>query len=187
MDLQKLIAKPKKGARSGKAGEKLEVVGKSVLRVDGWEKIKGAAKYTDDLEFGPALLYAAVVESPFAHARIKSIDISKAEKLHGVVKVVTGKSFTHKFGLYMTDRYVFATDTVRFVGEQVAAVVASDPKTAMRGAALVEVKYEELSEKITPRPSRPEKLPPCALVLPPARHQYRALAQDPQGRPGKRL
>ena len=128
----------------------MKVVGESVLRVDGWEKIKGAAKYTDDLEFGPGLLYAAVVESPFAHAKIKSINTAKAEKLHGVVKVVTGRSFTHKFGLYMTDRYVFATDTVRFVGEQVAAVVAADPKTALRGAALVEVKYEELAPVFDP-------------------------------------
>ncbi|MDP2865411.1 MAG: hypothetical protein Q8O90_04125, partial [Elusimicrobiota bacterium] len=120
MDLHKLITKPKKTSKSAKAGEELTVVGKSVPRIDGWEKIKGAAQYTDDLEFGPGLLYAALVESPFAHARIKSIDISKAEKLHGVVKVVTGGNFTQKFGLYMNDRYVFATDTVRFVGEQVA-------------------------------------------------------------------
>ena len=123
MDLQKLITKPKKGVKPQRAVEELEVVGQSVLRVDGWEKIKGAAKYTDDLEFGPGLLFAAVVESPFAHAKIISIDTSKAEKLPGVVKVVTGRSFTHKFGLYMTDRYVFATDTVRFIGEQVAAGV----------------------------------------------------------------
>ncbi|MFA7008754.1 MAG: molybdopterin cofactor-binding domain-containing protein, partial [Elusimicrobiales bacterium] len=130
--------------------DELAVVGKSVLRVDGWEKITGAARYTDDLEFGPSLLFAAVVESPYAHAKIKSIDTSRAEKLHGVVKVVTGRSFTHKFGLYMTDRYVFATDTVRFVGEQVAAVVAVDAKTALRGAALVAVKYEELPLVLDP-------------------------------------
>ena len=144
MDLQKLITKPKKGAKAKRAGDVLTVVGQSLPRVDGWEKITGAAKYTDDLEFGPGLLYAALVESPYAHARIKSIDISKAEKLHGVVKVVTGRNFTQKFGLYMNDRYVFATDIVRFVGEQVAAVVATDPKIALRGAALVKAEYEEL-------------------------------------------
>ncbi len=148
MNLQ--ISRRVSGAGAKKNAERLKVIGKSELRVDGWEKIKGAAKYTDDLEFGPGLLYAAVVESPFAHARIKSINTAKAEKLHGVVKVVTGRSFTHKFGLYMTDRYVFATDTVRFVGEQVAAVVATDPKIALRGAALVEVKYEELSPVFDP-------------------------------------
>ncbi len=150
MNLQKLIVKPCKGVKSKNNTERLEVVGTNALRVDGWEKIRGAAKYTDDLEFGPGLLYAAVVESPFAHAKIISIDTARAEKLHGVIKVVTGRSFTHKFGLYMTDRYVFATDTVRFVGEQVAAVVATDPKTALRGAALVEVKYEELPPVFDP-------------------------------------
>jgi len=144
MDLQKLITRPEKGAKAAKAADALEVVGKSVQRVDGLEKIKGAARYTDDLEFGPGLLYAALVESPHAHARIKAIDTARAEKVHGVVKVVTGRNFKHKFGLYMNDRYIFANDVVRFVGEQVAAVVATDPKIALRAAALVKVDYEEL-------------------------------------------
>ncbi|HOW90241.1 MAG TPA: molybdopterin-dependent oxidoreductase, partial [Elusimicrobiales bacterium] len=150
MDFQKLVARPARKAGKAAVAEPLEVVGKSVLRVDGWEKIKGAARYTDDLEFGPALLYAAVVESPIAHGKIVSIDVSAAERTPGVVKVVTGRSFTHKFGLYMTDRYVFATDTVRFVGEQVAAVIASDPATALRAAALVNVKYKELKPVLDP-------------------------------------
>ncbi|PKM96956.1 MAG: dehydrogenase [Elusimicrobia bacterium HGW-Elusimicrobia-3] len=150
MDLQKLKTKPRKAARTAPAADGLKVVGKSVLRVDGWEKIKGAAQYTDDLQFGPGLLYAALVESPHAHARIKSLDTSAAEKLGGVVKVVTGRNFTQKFGLYMNDRYVFATDIVRFVGEQVAAVVATDPKIALRGAALVKVEYEELPAVMDP-------------------------------------
>jgi carbon-monoxide dehydrogenase large subunit len=144
MDLQKLATKPKKAAKPAQAEDGLKLVGKSVQRIDGWEKIKGAAQYTDDLQFGPGLLYAALVESPHAHARIKSIDISRAEKLDGVVKVVTGRNFVHKFGLYMNDRYIFANDVVRFVGEQVAAVVATDAKIALRGAALVKVEYEEL-------------------------------------------
>jgi len=144
MHLQKLITRPEKGAKAAKAADGLEVVGKSVQRVDGLEKIKGAARYTDDLEFGPGLLYAALVESPHAHARIKAIDTARAEKVHGVVKVVTGRNFKHKFGLYMNDRYIFANDVVRFVGEQVAAVVATDPKIALRAAALVKVDYEEL-------------------------------------------
>lgn len=144
MDLQKLIAKPKKAAQTKKSSDGFESVGKSLPRIDGWEKIRGAAKYTDDLEFGPGLLYAALVESPHAHARIVSIDTSAAEKVRGVVKVVTGRNFTHKFGLYMNDRYIFAKDVVRFVGEQVAAVVATDAKAAQRAAALVKVQYQEL-------------------------------------------
>ncbi len=152
MDIDKIISKPKKGVKSKAKvqDDGLQVVGQSVQRIDGWEKIRGAAKYTDDLEFGPGLLYAALVESPHAHARIKSIDTSAAEKLRGVVKVVTGRNFVHKFGLYMNDRYIFANDVVRFVGEQVAAVVATDAKTALRGAALVKVVYEELPAVMDP-------------------------------------
>ncbi len=119
-------------------------VGKPIIRIDGKEKVSGATKYTDDLNFGPNLLHAAIVESPFAHAKIINIDTSQAEKLPGVIKVFTGKDFPYKFGLYMKDRYIFAQDRVRFVGEQVAAVVARDLKTAKKAAKLVKVEYEEL-------------------------------------------
>lgn len=119
-------------------------VGKSVTRVDGLAKITGAAQYIDDLEFGPNLLYAEIIESPYAHAKINSIDISEALQVPGVVKVVSGKDFPYRFGLYMHDRYIFAQDKVRFVGEQVAAVIARDPRAAKRAAKLVKVDYTEL-------------------------------------------
>lgn len=119
-------------------------IGRPSTRIDGLEKIAGTAEYIDDIGFGPNLLYAAIIESPHAHAKIKKIDTSKAEALAGVVRVVTGKDFPHKFGLYMQDRYIFAQDRVRFIGEQVAAVIARDPRVAKRAAKLVEVDYEEL-------------------------------------------
>ncbi|MFH0880728.1 MAG: xanthine dehydrogenase family protein molybdopterin-binding subunit [Lentisphaerota bacterium] len=119
-------------------------VGKSVSRVDGLEKITGAAVYADDLDFGPNLLHAEIVESPHAHALIKRIETSRAAKIPGVVKVVTAKDFPCTFGLYMKDRFIFARDRVRFVGEQVAAVIARDAATAQRAAKLVRVVYEEL-------------------------------------------
>ncbi|GAG40091.1 unnamed protein product, partial [marine sediment metagenome] len=128
----------------------LKVVGESVERVDGWEKVTGAAKFTDDIEFGPGLLYACIVESPHAYAKIKKIDTRRAQKVQGVVRVVTGKDFPFRFGLYMKDRYIFAQDRVRFVGEQVAAVIARDPKTAARAAGLMKVEYEELSPIFDP-------------------------------------
>ncbi|HID15706.1 MAG TPA: hypothetical protein EYP16_02730, partial [Candidatus Atribacteria bacterium] len=62
----------------------LKYVGKNAIRIDGLEKITGAAKYVDDLDFGPSLLYIAVLESPYAHAKIKSIDTSEAENMPGV-------------------------------------------------------------------------------------------------------
>ncbi|OQA29062.1 MAG: 4-hydroxybenzoyl-CoA reductase subunit alpha [Verrucomicrobia bacterium ADurb.Bin345] len=124
--------------------EQFKFVGTDVQRIDGVDKVTGAAQYVDDLDFGPNLLHAEIVESPHAHAEILGIDTAAAEKVPGVVKVVTGKDFPYTFGLYMQDRYIFAKDRVRFVGEQVAAVIARDPKTAKRAAALVKVKYKPL-------------------------------------------
>ncbi|MFH1729523.1 MAG: xanthine dehydrogenase family protein molybdopterin-binding subunit [Pseudomonadota bacterium] len=123
---------------------KFKHVGKSPERIDGLEKITGVAQYVDDINFGPNLLHAHIVESPHANAIIKGIDTSKASKVEGVVKVITGKDFPYKFGLYMKDRYIFAQDRVRFVGEQVAAVIAKTPAIAKKAAKLVEVKYEVL-------------------------------------------
>ena len=124
--------------------KKYKYIGKSTTRVDGKVKISGAALFIDDIDFGPNLLYAAIVESPYAHAKINNIDISEAEKVPGVVKIVTGKDFPYRFGLYMHDRYVFAQDRARFVGEQVAAVIARDPRTAEKAVKLVQVSYTEL-------------------------------------------
>jgi CO/xanthine dehydrogenase Mo-binding subunit len=123
---------------------KLKYVGKSEIRIDGREKISGATRYTEDLDYGANLLYAVIVESTEAHALIRNIDISEAEKYPGVSGVFTGKDFPYKFGLYMKDRYVFALDRVRFVGEQVAAVVARDIKTAEQAAKLIKIEYETL-------------------------------------------
>ncbi len=124
--------------------ETTRVVGHSCPRIDGKEKITGSAQYVDDIEFGPNLLYAEVVESPHPSALIKGIDTRAAKKVPGVVAVVTGKDFPYKFGLYMQDRHILAQDRVRFVGEQVAAVIARDPKIAKRAAKLVKVDYRPL-------------------------------------------
>jgi len=130
--------------------EKLKFVGKPETRIDELDKISGAATFIDDINFGPDLLFAAVVESPHAHALIKKIDVSRALKLPGVVKVVTGKDLPYKFGLYMKDRYILAQERVRFVGEQVAAVIARDPKTAMKAVKLVDVQYKPLKPIFSP-------------------------------------
>lgn len=124
--------------------QEFKYVGKPSPRIDSKEKVTGATRFVDDLEFGPKLLFAAIVESPHAHAKIEHIDTSRAEAVPGVVKVVTGKEFPYRFGLYMHDRYIFAQDRVRFVGEQVAAVIARHPATAKKAAALVNVTYKEL-------------------------------------------
>ena len=124
-------------------------VGHATPRIDGLDKVTGAARFVDDLAFGPDLLHAEIVASPHAHARILAIDAHLAEEVPGVVRVVTGKDLPFAFGLYMKDRHVFAQDRVRFVGEQVAAVVARTPQAAKRGAQLLEVTYEVLPTALT--------------------------------------
>ncbi len=131
-------------------------IGHSSTRIDGLEKVTGAAQFVDDIDFGPDLLHAAIVESPHAHALIKGIDTTEAEAVPGVVKVVTGGDFPYRFGLYMKDRYIFAQDRVRFVGEQVAAVVARDSRVALRAAKLVKVDYEELAPIFDPETAMSE-------------------------------
>jgi len=129
---------------------KFKYVGKSIRRIDGLEKVTGAATFVDDIDFGPDLLYAEIVESPHAHALIEKIDASQAEKVPGVIRVVTGKDFPYKFGLYMKDRYIFAQDRTRFVGEQVAAIIARDPKIARKASKLIRVTYRELPQILDP-------------------------------------
>ncbi len=119
-------------------------VGKPAVRIDGKAKVTGAAEFIDDIDFGPDLLFAAIVESQAAHALIRKIDTRAALKVPGVVKIVTGGDFPFRFGLYMHDRFIFAQDRVRFIGEQVAAVIARDPATAQKAAKLVKVEYTEL-------------------------------------------
>ena len=130
--------------------EDLTTVGTPAVRIDGLDKISGAAEFVDDIDFGPGLLHAAIVESPHAYARIVSIDTSEAEKASGVIRIATGKDFPYKFGMYMEDRYVFAQDYVRFVGEQVAGVVARSHREAVQAAELVKVEYEVLEPLIDP-------------------------------------
>ncbi len=125
-------------------------VGKSVPRVDAYEKATGAAKYVDDMAFGPELLYGKLITSPVAHAKIKSIDTSKALALPGVKAVVTGQDNPTRLGLYLKDRYIFAYDRVRYVGETVAGVVATTPEIAEEAARLVEIEYEELKPVFDP-------------------------------------
>ncbi len=124
---------------------KMKFIGKSVVRIDGKEKVSGATHFTDDIDFGPNLLYAVIVESTQAHAKITKLDTSAAEKYPGVIKVLTGKDFPYKFGLYLKDRFIFAMDKVRYVGQQVAAVVSRDKKIAEKAAKLVKVEYEPLT------------------------------------------
>ncbi len=125
-------------------------VGKNMLRNDVFEKVLGAAQYCDDIQFGPGLLHARVKRSPYPHALIKRIDVSKARALPGVKVVVTGEDFPGRMGIYLKDRTIFACDRVRFVGEPVAGVAATTEEIAEKALDLIEVDYEELPAVFDP-------------------------------------
>lgn len=121
----------------------MKYVGQRVSRVDGIKKVTGDLKYVDDIKL-PGMLYAAVKRSPYPHAKIINIDISKAEKLPGVKAITIGKDFPKRAGLYLTDKTFLAVDKVRYRGEAVAAVAAETIEIAHEAVELIEVEYEEL-------------------------------------------
>lgn len=134
-------------------------VGKSVPRVDVYEKVTGAAVFTDDIQFGNNLLYARVKRSPHPHARIRAIDARKAAALPGVKVVVTGKDFPKLMGLYLADKPIFAIDRVRYVGEAVAGVAAVSEEIAEKALELIEVEYEVLPAVFDPQEGAKEGAP----------------------------
>ncbi|MDW8084161.1 MAG: xanthine dehydrogenase family protein molybdopterin-binding subunit [Candidatus Caldarchaeum sp.] len=118
-------------------------VGKPLPRVDSYEKILGVAEYAGDIEI-PGMLYAKLLLSPYAHAKIKSINTEKARRAPGVVAVAVGDDFPFRVGLYVNDRNVLARKKVRWAGEPVAAVVAETLEQAEEAVEMVEVDYEPL-------------------------------------------
>ena len=103
-----------------------DVIGTPVTRAEGPDKVAGALLYPADVHL-PGMAFGKVLRSPFPHARIASIDTSKAEKLPGVLAVVTGQDLLGvRVGRFLRDVPPLAEDKVRFVGEKVAAVAAID-------------------------------------------------------------
>ena len=128
----------------------LSVIGKPLPMVDAREKVTGTADYTADLRH-PRLHEAAILRSPHAHARILNIDASKALRLPGVKAVLTGED-TPKilWGQIYQEHYILAVGKVRFIGEEVAAVVATDADAAGEALGLIQVDYEPLPAVLEP-------------------------------------
>jgi CO/xanthine dehydrogenase Mo-binding subunit len=127
------------------------VVGTSVPRVDGADKVTGNAKYTADLSI-PGLIEGKFLRSPYAHARIVSIDTRDAEALSGVVAVVTRGDFTHA-SPYIgrgknKDHPIIALERAIFAGQPVAALAAIDRVTAEEALEKIHIEYEELTPVI---------------------------------------
>jgi 4-hydroxybenzoyl-CoA reductase alpha subunit len=135
--------------------EMLQFVGQRVPRKDGPDKLTGRAVYTVDIKF-PDMLVGRILRSPHPHAKILNIDTSRAEKMRGVKGVITAKDTAgvmHGFvetPRYPPDQYPLATDRVRSVGEEVAAVAATDPYIAEEALSLIQVDYELLPTVFDP-------------------------------------
>ena len=122
----------------------MEVIGQSLPRADSWEKVTGQAVYALDFKL-PGMLYAKVLRSPLAHARVLNVDTEKAARLKGVRALATGReSNLRRYGGAIADSYFIAWDKVRFIGEPVAALAAVDEDTASEALELIKVDYEEL-------------------------------------------
>ena len=130
------------------------VFGSSIKRREDPKLITGQGTYVDDIKL-VGMLHIAFVRSPHAHAKIRSIVTTQARHHPGVVAVLTGEELREELGelplgwilpgqRHSTHRVPMASDTVRFVGEAVAAVVAADPAAAVDAAEVVEVEYDPL-------------------------------------------
>ncbi len=134
-------------------------IGKRMKRKEDPRLIQGIGHYVDDLQLS-GMHHAAIVRSPHAHARIRSLDTSKARTAPGVALVLTGADIRGAIGpvpcaaqipdMKAALRHPLATDKVRFVGEPVAVVVAADRYAARDAADLVEVDYEPLTPVVNP-------------------------------------
>jgi 4-hydroxybenzoyl-CoA reductase alpha subunit len=129
--------------------EELLVVGKNIPRVDAVDKVTGKSLYGTDVKFA-GMLYGKVLRSPFAHARIRNVDTSRAAKLAGVRAVVTGKDLVATYGTCIQDQPFYCYDKVRYVGDPVAGVAAIDEETAEEALGLIQVDYEELPAVFDP-------------------------------------
>ncbi len=126
------------------ATNEFSVVGKRIPRIDGYERVTGQAQYTGDVQL-PGMLYARVLRSPHPHAKIVGIDSSKAEKLPGVRAVIHSFNTQIPWGSGgLTQKRMIFNNPVRFVGDAVAAVAATDRYVAEDALGLIEVKYEKL-------------------------------------------
>src|SRR6478752_4975857 len=130
------------------------VIGKRVALVDSAGKTTGQGKYADDLSL-PGMLTGKILHSPYPHAKIKKIDASKAEALEGVVCVVTGPDAPNKYGILPVghDETALAVEKVRYVGDNVACVVAITESIAEQALELLDVEYEPLPAYFDPEQS----------------------------------
>jgi len=145
-------------------------IGKPVARKEDAKLLTGQSRYIDDLTL-PGMVFAAVVRSPFAHARIKSVDVSKALEAEGVVGAFTGADLADDWAASLPCVWLvtedtkqpmhrpLATDKARYAGDGVAVVLAETRAQAKDAAELVEVDYEPLPAVVDPEEALAEGAP----------------------------
>ena len=151
------------------------LIGQEVKRVEDQALITGRGQYVDDLRL-PGLLHLALVRSPYGHAKINNIDVSAAANANGVVSVFTGADLAEQLGslpagwvlipeqtggepMTTPEHPPLAIERVRYVGDAVAAVVATSPAAASDAVALVEVDYEPLDAVVDAEKATQEGAP----------------------------
>ena len=130
-------------------------VGVPTPLIDGIEKVRGTAKYTADLAVEGALV-GRILRSPYSHADLLEVDVSKAEALPGVIAVITGKDCQTPYGIVpiAQNEYPLAQERVRYRGEPIAAVAAVDDATAEAALDLIELNVKELPGYYTAKDAR---------------------------------
>lgn len=154
-------------------------IGQPVGRAEGPEKVTGAAVYPADMHL-PGTLVGKCLRSPYAYARILSIDASAARQVPGVRAVLTSADIPDMLvGRFLRDMPVLARDVVRFVGQKVAAVAADDADSAEEALQRIEVEYEELPPLLDPLVA----MQPDAPTLHPHFMRYSGRVDGPQEHP----
>ncbi len=130
----------------------LRLVGQPRRKVDAFAKVTGQTVFADDIKL-PRMLFGRILRSTETHARIVSVDTSKAEALDGVKAVMTGQTLPIPFGILPVsqDEHALCLDRVRFVGDPVAAVAATTEEIATAALELIDVQYESLPCVRTPQ------------------------------------
>jgi CO/xanthine dehydrogenase Mo-binding subunit len=152
----------------------LDVIGKSVIRKESFDKVTGRARYTHDFHTTPMLSGHKVI-SPYGHARIIEMDLKEAEKVPGVRAILAGEHFPLT-GEAIRDRPPIAVDKVRYHGETVALVVADTPFQAKKAADLIKIKYELLPVVNSPTDAFQQNAP---LVHPNLGHYQKEKGENP--------
>ena len=128
----------------------LSILGRRLPKVNAWAHLTGSARYADDIRL-PRMLHGRLLRSTRAHARIVSIDVSRALAHPGVLAIVTGADMPERMGIMPStqDETALAVDKVRYVGEPVAGLAALDEDAAFEALSLIDVVYEDLEPIFT--------------------------------------